>query len=354
MSKRVLLTGGAGFIGHHFVEHILKETDWEIIILDSLNYAGNLNRITDIDIWEEKNRSVKFVWHDLKSPIPSTTSEMIGKVDYIIHLAAESHVDRSLQDSIPFVMSNVVGTANLLEWMKKENPQAITNVFSTDEVVGPAPVGTSFKEDALIKPSNPYSASKAGEEAIAFSFAHSFGLPIFITRTMNVFGERQFHEKFIPTMIRRILMRQGDEKLKIHGDPKTQETSSRHWIHAREVARAILFLLENAKREEIYNVVGEEKESFYLASRINKIIKKRELSKDEMEYMDYHSCRPGHDFRYSLDNSKLLDMGYKYKISLDDSFDKMIRWSIMPEHAEWLNLSKLSPYEWRVRRAMVM
>ncbi len=114
MSKRVLITGGCGFIGHHLIEGVLKTTDWEIVILDALTYAGSLNRLTDIDVWPKEKHRVKFVWHDLKAPISETTHKMIGELDYVWHLAAESDVGRSLENSIPFVMSNVVGTANLL------------------------------------------------------------------------------------------------------------------------------------------------------------------------------------------------------------------------------------------------
>ena len=206
MTKRILITGGCGFIGHHLVEGILKQTDWEITILDALTYAGNLNRLTDIEIWEQERRRVKFVWHNLKSPISESIHKMIGDLDYIWHLAAESHVERSLEDSIPFVMSNVVGTANLLEYVKKHQPNLKKLlIFSTDEVFGPAPEGVYYKEGDVCNPSNPYSASKEGQEAISKAFAFSFGLPVIITRTMNVLGERQHPEKFIPKTVKAIL-----------------------------------------------------------------------------------------------------------------------------------------------------
>ena len=119
---RILITGGAGFLGHHIVEQLLKNTNWEIVILDSLNYAGSLNRLLDIEIWEREKHRIKFVWHDLKAPVLESLHKIIGNLDYVWHLAAESHVDRSLEDSIPFVMSNVLGTANLLEYVKKKQP----------------------------------------------------------------------------------------------------------------------------------------------------------------------------------------------------------------------------------------
>jgi len=344
MPKKILITGGCGFIGHHLVESILKQTDWEIIILDALTYAGNLNRLTDIEIWGKENHRVKFVWHDLKSPISETTHKMIGNLDYIWHLAAESHVERSLEDSIPFVTSNVVGTANLLEYVKKHQPNLKKFVtFSTDEVFGPAPIGIDYKEGDTCNPSNSYSASKEGQEAISKAFAFSFGLPVMITRTMNVLGERQHPEKFVPKTVRAIL---NNEIITIHGLPG--EISSRKWIHARNVCTVLLFLMEKGELIEkkyqndpshgIYHIVGEERNTLELANRISRIIKGRELEPSEIEYVDFHRTRPGHDLRYSLDGSKLKSLGFEYPLTLEQSFDKMIKWMIRPENQRWLNL----------------
>lgn len=677
MSKKILITGACGFIGHHLVEGVLKETDWEIVILDALTYAGNLNRLTDISIWEQEKHRVKFIWHDLKSPIPETTHKIIGDFDYIWHLAAESipeniyvpiqstpdvgtrmitfaelweqqskrnkiqktengeaiflrghqvkvlsflnggqwmpikaitrhwyegeivklkqkwgvieatpnhsiysanleltnpdknpellvvrdvnerrkkyknkrlsllevlaayitegnatfneangsyiveigqnnkkwlenigeliksefglnyciikrkkesgfslqvsnkeffeylikncgkycdgkffpnwifdldpnhreffwqkllegdgttdgrytttsyklanqlslllalqgkdfrvyernpekdkaswefktelsgqhqglvqrkkkiidykgwvydievkethnfvcgignvvchnsHVDRSLQDSIPFVMSNVVGTANLLEYVRKRQPNLKKFLnFSTDEIFGPAPEGVYFKEGDVCNPSNPYSASKEGQEAISKAFAFSFGLPVIISRSMNIFAERQNPEKFIPKTVRAIL---NDEKVIIHGIPP--KVSSRCWIHARNVGDALLFLMEKGEviRKEkqfdpqhgIYHIVGEERDVLYLANRISEIIRGRKLNGREIEYIDFHSVRPGHDLRYALSGEKMKKIGWKPKLSLDQSFEKMIKWMIRPENQKWLNL----------------
>jgi len=338
MNKTLLLTGGAGFVGHHLVEGVLKQTNWNIVVLDCLTYAGNLNRLTDINIWDKVKHRVKFVWHDLKSPISNIIDKEIGKIDYIWHLAAESHVDRSLENSIPFVLSNVLGTANLLEWIKKK--QAFldyplkTIVFSTDEVFGPAPFGIYWKEEDRFKPSNPYSATKVGEECLAYAFAHSFKLPILIVRSMNIYGERQNPEKFIPKTVKSIL---DGKKVIIHGTPEIG-FSSRCWIHAREVCNALLFLTEKGVPEESYHIVGEERDVLYLANRICQIIKRRPLKEEEIEYVDFHSTRPGHDMRYALDGSKLKNMGFKYSMSFEQSFDKTIRWMIQKENLRWLNL----------------
>jgi dTDP-glucose 4,6-dehydratase len=332
MAKKVLVTGGVGFVGHHAVEHLLKNTNWHVIIVDSLNYAGNLNRLTDTDIWEKEKDRVEFVWHDLRAPISETTHKMIGDLDYIWHLAAESHVERSLEDSVPFVTSNVLGTTNLLEYIKKEQPNLKKYIqFSTDEVYGPAPEGVFYKEWDRLKPSNPYAATKGGGDLLAFAFSHSFRLPILVTRSMNIFGERQHPEKFIPRTVRAML---NNETIVIHGVPGN--ISSRCWIHARSVADATIFLLKNGEPGEIYNIAGEERSVLDLANRISELIRGRKLSEEETEYVDFHRTRPGHDRRYALDGTKLREMGWASKLTLDQSFDKMIHW--MVKHPEWLNL----------------
>jgi len=332
MNKRILITGGAGFVGHHCVEHLLKKTDWKIVVLDSLNYAGNLNRITDIEVFNSQR--VKFIWHDLRAPISNTTHKLIGKIDYLIHFAAESHVDRSLEDSIPFVMSNVAGTANLLEYLKHYQPQCKTLIFSTDEVFGPAPEGVYFKEDSLFKPSNPYSASKVGEEMIAYSFAHAFKLPVFIVRSMNIIGERQHSEKFLPKTIKAVL---NNEKIILHGKSK-EDLSSRCWIHARNVSDGLLFLLDRAESKEFYHIVGEERTVLEMANWVCEVIKGRKLKDDKIQWLDYHTARPGHDKRYALSGEKLAQMGWKPPVDLENSVKKTVKWTLEPKNRRWLNL----------------
>lgn len=330
MAKRILITGAAGFVGHHCVDHFLKNTDWEIIVLDSLNYAGNMNRITGSELFDPKR--VKFVWHDLRSPISETNHKLIGKLDYCIHFAAESHVDRSLEDSIPFVMTNVVGTANLLEYFKRYQPQCKTLIFSTDEVFGSAPEGVYFKEDDRFKPSNPYSASKVGEEMIAYSFAHAFKLPISIIRSMNIIGENQHPEKFVPKTIRAIL---NNEKIILHGKGK-EDMASRCWIHARNVADALFFLLDKTKTGEFYHIIGEERTVLEVANWICEVIKGRKLEDQEIQFIADPVERPGYDKRYALSGEKLAEMGWKPPLDLEHSIKKTVNWTL--EHKKWLSL----------------
>ena len=333
MKKIILITGGAGFAGHHCVDHLLLNTDWKIIILDALNYAGNMNRVIDSGFFDP-NR-VRFMWHDLRAPISETCHKFIGEeINYVIHLAAESHVDKSLEDSVPFVMSNVVGTAQLLEYLKRFHPRCKTIIFSTDEVFGATPAGVYFKEDDSFMPSSPYAASKAGEEMIAFSFAHAFKLPISIVRSMNIIGERQHYEKFIPKTIKAIM---NNKKVILHGKNKN-DLSSRCWIHARNVADALLFLINKAEPKEFYHIVGEERTVLEMADWICEVIKKRKLKDDEIEWVDYHTARPGHDKRYAISGEKLAKMGWKPPVDLEHSLRKTVKWMLEPKHKKWLNL----------------
>ena len=219
--KKILITGGAGFIAHHLIYHILKTTNWEIISLDRLDYSGNLNRLDNIlsSLTEKDRARVKIVFHDLKSELNPWISKEIGEVNIILHLAAGSHVDRSIEFPIEFVMDNVVGTANILEYARYINNKSSQFekfvYFSTDEVFGPAPDGINYKENDRYNSTNPYSASKAGGEELAVAYENTYNLPVIITHTMNVFGERQHPEKFIPMCIKKI--RDG-ETVTIHSD----------------------------------------------------------------------------------------------------------------------------------------
>lgn len=328
MSKKILITGITGFLGHHMLEHILRNTDMDVVGLDGINYAGNLNRITDIESYKEHEDRIKLVYHDVRSPINETVAHQIGDVNYVVHLAAETHVDRSLIDPRPFVLTNVVGTLNMLEYVRTMQPNIEKYVqFSTDEVFGPAPFGIDHKEWNPHKPSNPYSAAKAGADDLAFAFAHSFNLPIIITHTMNLFGERQNVEKFVPMTIRKVM---SGQKITIHGTEG--KVSTRKWIHCRNASDAILFLLDKGVKEDKYNIVGEEMDVLSMAKFISEIVGKPL----EYEYLDFHSTRPGHDLRYSLDGSKIAEMGWKAPIGFMDSLEKVVRWSL--DNKDWLNL----------------
>jgi dTDP-glucose 4,6-dehydratase len=324
---KILVTGGCGFIGHHFVEHILKNTDWEIIILDRLSYASNgFERLRDINCYDDKR--VMILATDLTKEIPEGIEKELSDVDYIIHMAAETHVDNSIKNPEPFIMSNVVGTMHLLNFARKLKNLKKMVYFSTDEVFGPAPKGTAYKEWDRYKSTNPYSASKAGGEELCLAWNNTFGVPVLITHTMNVFGERQHPEKFIPMTIKKVL---NGEKVIIHADKSKTIPGSRFWIHARNVAAAVKFLIDKGKPGEKYNIVGEkEVNNLELAEFISKVLKKPL----DYEMVDFHSSRPGHDLRYALDGTKMNQEGWEIPISFEDSLTKTIQW--IQNRPEWL------------------
>ena len=342
--KNVLITGGAGFIAHHLIYYLLYNTDWNIVSLDRLDYSGNLNRLDNIlsKLTAEQKSRVKVVFHDLKSEINPWIKKEIGEIDIILHLAAGSHVDRSIDYPMEFVLDNVVGTANILEYARFQND---TNglerfvYFSTDEVFGPAPKGVNYKENDRYNSTNPYSATKAGGEELAVAYENTYDLPVYITHTMNVFGERQHPEKFIPMCIKKI--RDG-ETVTIHSDKSKKIAGSRHYIHAEDVSEAILFLLNSKIKNEVdwggakcpkFNIVGaEELTNLELAE----VIAKSQNKKLNYEMVDFHSSRPGHDLRYALSGEKMKSMGWVPKIKVQSRIKQVVEWSL--DNPSWIEL----------------
>lgn len=335
MSKNVLITGGAGFIAHHIIDRILRTTNWNVVTLDRLDYSGNLNRLADMmqDHDPVTRRRVRVVWHDLKAELNPLVASMIGDVNYVLHLAAGSHVDRSIEYPMEFVMDNVVGTVNLLQYARTlENLERFV-YFSTDEVFGPAPPGVAYKEYDRYNSTNPYSASKAAAEELCVAFENTYKLPMVVTHTMNVFGERQHPEKFIPLVIQKV--RDG-QTVTIHSDPSRTIPGSRHYIHAKDVADGMMFVLEKlggyqhsgdfgqAKCPK-FNLVGpEEINNLELAQMIAQA-QNKEL---KYEMIDFHTSRPGHDLRYALDGSLLKSLGWEPRIRLSERVKEVVDWTL--------------------------
>jgi len=321
---RILLTGGAGFLGHHVVEHILKTTDHEIVIIDRLTYASTgFDRLKDIGAYD--NQRIKIFTHDFTQPIVEELAREIGEIDYILHLGAETHVDNSIKDPWPFVKSNVIGTCQLLDYARTVPSLKKFIYFSTDEVFGDAPKGVSYKEWDRYNSRNPYAASKAAGEEFCLAYANTYGLPVTITHCMNIFGERQHKEKYIPIVINKILT--GTE-LQIHCTDGV--SASRAWIHARNVADALMFILKHGENREKYNICGEEHDNEEIANIIAEIM----VSKIKYSLVSYYDKRPGHDPRYMLDGLKLECLGWKPPKDFKTSLTKTISWTL--EHDRWL------------------
>ena len=338
---KALITGGAGFIAHHTISYLLKHTDWEIITLDRLDYSGNLNRLHDIMLSfdPDTRKRVKIVHHDLKAELNPLVCSEIGQVDYILHLAAGSHVDRSIDFPMEFILDNVVGTANILEFARRQDNLERFVYFSTDEVFGPAPNGIKYKENDRYNSTNPYSATKAGAEELAVAYENTYKLPIYITHTMNVFGERQHPEKYIPMCIKKA--RDG-ENITIHSDSTKTIPGSRHYIHAEDVADAVLFLLDYEGNFEKtwggakcpkFNIVGsEELNNLELAT----IIAEAQGKELKYEMVDFHSSRPGHDLRYALDGDKMKQLGWQPAKSVRERIAEVTKWTL--DNERWITL----------------
>jgi dTDP-glucose 4,6-dehydratase len=328
---RVLVTGSAGFIGHYVIGKLIKETNFEIIGLERLSYSGNLNRLSDVIPADQMHR-YKSIHHNLQSPIGDILSKQIGPVEYIVHIGANSHVDRSIEDPMSFVMDNVVGTCNILDFARTQKNLEMFLYFSTDEVFGPAPDGVKFNEYDRYNSTNPYSATKAGGEELCVAFRNTYKLPVIITHTMNVFGNRQHPEKYIPKCIRKI--NEGDI-ITIHSDETRTKPGSRHYIHGEDVADAVLFLMKCPVSIEgicpKYNIVGQEElNNLELAQMIADILGK------QLNYnlVDFHSSRPGHDLRYAMSGEIIAQLGWVPKVSVRERIREVVDWTL--SHPDWI------------------
>ena len=324
---KALITGGAGFIGHHVVEAVLRETNWDVTLLDRLDTSGNLNRLAEV-LDPTYAKRWRFVYHDLKAPVSEQLARQLGNFDYVLHLAAATHVDRSIADPLSFVYDNVVATCNLLDFARATGCKRFL-YFSTDEVFGPAPQGTAYKEWDRYNSGNPYAATKAGGEELAIAYWNTYKLPVLITHTMNVIGYRQHPEKFVPSTIAKV--RDG-ETVTIHADTDRIRAGSRFYIDVREVANAVLFLIARGEPGQKYNIVGErEVDNLQMARMIAGAVGK-EL---KHEMVDFHSSRPGHDLRYALDGRRLRSMGWSPRRSITDAVGDIVNWSL--SHPRWLS-----------------
>lgn len=333
MPKTLLLTGIAGFAGSHALEHVMEKTDWNVVGLATFRHYGDPLRL-DLDAFD--NNRIKVFHADLRSDLSSRLLQRIGKIDYIWHLAAESHVDRSIDFPRDFIENNTSSTVTVMEAARILKPQVIIQI-STDEVYGPAPEGVDYPEWSSIVPSNPYSASKACQEAVAISYWRTYGVPLVITNTMNLIGERQDIEKFIPKAISAI---HKGNTVTIHGNE--HKIGSRFYLHARNHADALLFITQNlppvlfrrdyVDRPARYNVRGEKEiNNLDMASMIASILQK-EL---RYELVDFHLERPGHDPRYSLDDTLLRSKGWSLPIPLYESLVRTVKWTL--RNPEWLS-----------------
>lgn len=322
--KTVIVTGGCGFIGHHLVEHLIKTTNWKVIILDKLSYASfGYDRISDIEFTKSQRKRISIYPIDLSYPLSFGMKKQLGDVHIIFHLAADTHVDMSINDPVETVRNNVMSTVHLLEYTRSLHKTLEKFIyFSTDEVYGSANPSVKFNEDDRHNPGNPYSASKSAAEQVCVSYFNTYNVPILRVNVMNVFGERQHPEKFIPKIVKKFL---NGENVDIY-----DEKGSRCYIHARNVSSAVLFILRNGKVGECYNINGEKEvkniDMVYFIAKIMGTTCQYEITKDK---------RPGNDRRYSLNGEKLEKMGWSPPKDFYYSLEKTVQWTL--NNQKWLN-----------------
>lgn len=307
---RMLVTGGAGFIGSNFIRFLLNDrSDTEIVVnLDKLTYAGNLENLKDI----AGNPAYRFIRGDI------CDGELVSRIldefniDTVVHFAAESHVDRSISEGLSFVTTNVTGTCSLLEAARKAGISRFIHV-STDEVYGSIRKG-SFSETDPLNPSSPYSASKAGSDLLALSYFTTHHVPVIVTRCTNNFGPFQYPEKLIPLFTTNLI---EGKKVPVYGSGM----NVRDWIYVLDHCRAIACILEKGIPGEIYNIGGGTELTNLEITR--KILE--QLGKDETS-IQYVGDRKGHDFRYSLSSDKLHSLGWQPRFTFDEALEHTIRW----------------------------
>lgn len=333
MSKTILITGGAGFIGSHLVRLMVnKYPDYKIVNLDKLTYAGNLANLSDV----ESKSNYEFVKGDIVNTDFINDLFKEYQFDAVIHLAAESHVDRSIEGPMDFIMTNIVGTANLLNAVKDSWSNSFNNKLfyhvSTDEVYGSLGETGMFLESTPYDPRSPYSSSKASSDHLVRAYYHTYGLPIVISNCSNNYGSHQFPEKLIPLFINNI---KNNKPLPVYGKGE----NIRDWLWVNDHARAIDVIFHKAKLGETYNIGGHnEWKNIDLIKVICKVMDKkmgREMGTSE-QLITYVTDRAGHDMRYAIDATKLkIELGWEPSLQFEEGIEKTIDWYL--DNEEWLN-----------------
>jgi len=332
MSKIVFLTGASGFIGSHLLDYFLEKTDWKLICPCSWKHKGEPKRILQVLKHHDETR-VKIFTHDLVAPFTKMQIKEFGHIDYILNFASDSHVVRSIQSPGPFIRNNVDLIINVLELARIIKPEKLI-VCSTDEVMGSAPEGVFFKEWSPVCPSNPYSSSKAAQEAIAMSYWRTYDIPLTITNTVNNFGEMQDPEKYIAKLIKQIYK---GEKVDVHH--YNGHVSKRFYLYVKNHADAALHILKNINNvvcdgynlPNKFNISSEDElDNLQIAQLISNIVGKPL----NYELVDAYIERRGHDGRYALDFSKIKNTGWEPPFKFTPSLDQTVKWTL--EHPEWL------------------
>lgn len=306
---KLLVTGACGFIGSNFIRYILKKyPDYEITNLDALTYSGNLENQRDI----KKDKRYRFA-HGRIDDV-DLVMDVLGRVDYVVNFAAETHVDRSIHDAQPFILTNILGTHILLEGARTSSIKKFIHI-STDEVYGTLEEKGKFTEETLLSPNSPYAASKASGDMLAHAYHKTYGLPVVIVRPSNNYGYYQFPEKFIPLMITNLLL---GKEVPVYGKGE----NIRDWLFVEDSCSAIDMVMHNGRAGEVYNAGGDsEVRNIELTRKVLAIMGKGE------EHIKFVKDRPGHDYRYALDNSKIeRELQWRPSVRIDEGLEKTVQW----------------------------
>ncbi|MBI4697879.1 MAG: dTDP-glucose 4,6-dehydratase [Nitrospirae bacterium] len=306
---RLLITGGCGFIGSNFIRHIVnKYPDYEITNLDALTYAGNTENLKDI----KDKQGYSFIYGRIEDS--SSVRDLMREADCVVNFAAESHVDRSIADAQPFLMTNVIGTYVLLEAARTTPIKKFIHI-STDEIYGELGNDGKFTEDTPLRPNSPYSASKASGDMLVRAYHETYKIPSIIIRPSNNYGPFQFPEKFIPLMITNLLQ---DKPVPVYGKGE----NIRDWLFVDDCCTAIDVILHNGETGEAYNVGGNgERKNIEIAGMILEL-----LGKDR-SHIKYVQDRPGHDYRYALDNSKIESrLKWRPSVKVEEGIKRTVQW----------------------------
>jgi dTDP-glucose 4,6-dehydratase len=325
---KILITGAAGFLAAHFVEFLLKNTDWEIVLFDRFTHGAI--RLQELKAFESPRVSQHAI--RLEDRVNEPTMNTIGQLDYIVHLGGRTQLSESLNAPLVFMEANILGTCQMLELARRQKNLKKFLYLSSDEMYGPSPDGSTLTEQSPYNPLTPYAATKISAVELTLAWGNTYGVPVVIATCMSLIGERQPADKFLPRVVRAGLT---DKAVTIYVDQKSGHHYVSDFLHARDVVSALMFLLENGKPLDKYNVAGiHPHRNLKLVLEVERILKRP----IRYERVNAAIARPGFAMRSGLNGTKLLGMGWRPLRSFEQSVEETVLWMVRPENLHWLGI----------------